>query len=134
MGIEYYLIKDDVREIYDLGRFTGDWAPLLAVPGTDPHAVEAGGRFSVDPNLDQVTLRLEEDWLDIDRPAGYLRLVAQDVIRWAGSSLVRFSSDGSHDGWRNRDGTWDEGQRTGSRYRGDHPEWPVLTVSEGDER
>lgn len=131
MGIEYLLVKDDSREIYQLGKFTGDWAPLLAEPGTDPRRAESGCPFSVDQDVDRVLARLEADWAGVVVPDGYLRLVAQDVIRWAGSSFVRFSSDASHDGWPNRDGSWDEGRKTGSRYSEDHPEWSELQRRDG---
>lgn len=134
MGIEFLLVKDAERETYDLGKFTGNWARLLAEPGTDLDRVEAGDPFTVDQDVDRVAAKLEEDWATMESDwDGYLRLVAEDVIRWAGSSLVRSSCDASHDGWYNRDGSWDEGSQTGSRYPEDHPEWvrPPRSTKEG---
>jgi hypothetical protein len=134
MGVEFMLVNDDTRETYDLGKFTGNWGRLIASRDEDPSRVERGNHFVVDQDVDGIVARLEEDWRedDVETRPGYLRLVAEDIVRWAGTSLVRLSSDSSHDGWHNRDGSWDEGRETGSRYLSEHPEW--MAEGEDEER
>lgn len=123
MGIEYLLVKDETRETYDLGKFTGGWARLIAAPGSED-AAERGHHFVVHQDAGVVADFLAEDWAGaVVITPGYLRRVAEDILRWAGTALVRLSSDASHDGWRGADGSRDEGRRTGSRYAEDHPEW-----------
>jgi hypothetical protein len=130
MGISYYLVKDRTRELYDLGKFTGNWAGLLAAPGLG-FGPEQGCDFTVVEDVDLLTGLLTEDWRDAvaDASEGYLRRVAEDVARWAGSDPVRFTSDASHDGWHNPDGSHDDGRVTGSRYSEDHPEWAAEAAS-----
>lgn len=134
MGTEYYLLKDDRREIYNLGKGTGDWAALLAAPEYSG-AAEQGTPFRVCQDVEYVAGLLEADWaesscqISSDLP-DYFRLVAADVIRWAGEDLVRSSSDSGHDGWRDPDGSWDDGHVTGSRYSNDHPEWRRATAAD----
>lgn len=123
MGIEYKLVRDDTHEIYDLGKFTGDWVTAL---GGDEDVPWEG--FVVTRDVDRLTAAFEESWRGVPCPAGYLRHVAEDILRWAGPATVRFTSDGSFQGWRRADGTWDDGRYTGSRYREDHPDWPALTT------
>ncbi len=126
MGVEYYLIRDDVREIYDLGKWTHNWARLIADPDGEAAAAR-GGSFTICQDAGVIADRLRRDWAEERMPVvpRYLELVAIDLIRWAGTSLVRCSTD-CCDGWRNADGSWDDGRITGSRHSNEHPEWPEL--------
>lgn len=120
MGTEYLLVRDDNRETYDLGKFTGDWVGPLGGNEDAPW-----NPFVIEQDVDLLAVALEICWdeLGLKAPAGYLRLVAEDVVRWAGTAVVRFTHDGSFDGWRTPEGGHDEGNQTGSRYPKDHPEW-----------
>jgi hypothetical protein len=133
MGICYYLVKDHTREIYDLGKHThGFELPLSEGRCMDEDEDSPDYReFAVIGDVDLLTKLFVEYWqgefgddLRSSYHATYLRRVAQDVVRWAGTDLVRFTNDGSHQGWRNQDGTWDDGKITGSRHAEDHPDWP----------
>lgn len=124
MGIEWYLIKDETREIYNLGKGTYDWAIVLATPDSRS-GVERQGLFQIDHNIVRVTADLGNCDGVTNCDPRYYRLVAEDVARWASDAWVRLSSDSSHDGWRNQDGSWDDGRVTGSRYSNNHPEWDL---------
>lgn len=126
MGIEFYLAKDGKRELYNLGKFSGNWASLIADP-TCADVADRGLDFRVrsDRDVDLIAGLLEEDWRGsgVGAPVGYLRKVAEDVVRWAGDDSVRLTSDASQDWWLDRDGS--QGRVTGSRYSTAHPEWSL---------
>lgn len=123
MSDSEYLAKDATRELYDLGKRVGsiEWRVILVVPGS-------GGRefdpFVVDGDPDRIARDIiaEADAWPVDNLGrdDYLRDVARDIVRWAGSDIVRLTHGGSHDGWRNPDGGHDDGAITGSRYASDH--------------
>lgn len=127
MSDSEYLAKDATRELYDLGKTIGsiEWRVILSAPGQTGRDYDP---FVVDPDHARVARDLiSESWpwpQDDCNRAGYLRDVARDIVRWAGSDVVRLTHGGSHDGWPNLDGnpdgSRDDGRITGSRYTSDH--------------
>lgn len=123
-----YLVRDDAREIYDLGKGTYDWPTLIATPETSAGA-SSGHPFRVDPDADRVASDLRRNWEEEsggEADPRYFLLVARDVIRWSTGAEIRQTDEGSFDGWRVLPGRQDDGQKTGSRHSNDHPEWPPL--------
>lgn len=115
MGIEYYLVRDDDRTLYALGKGTGSWGSFMGRrdweegPGSPMTIVDAGALASLMHEAAQV-----DEW-DLDvATLDYFIDVATDVVRWSGGMPVRFVDEHNDPVDRMEDGGW---RITGSRYR-----------------
>lgn len=112
MGTVYYLVREDNRTLYEIGKMP-EWHALLG--NGEPHVI-------ADPNATAVALHAAPGWWD-ERPSpAYYDAVVDDIILWAGDLPFRFIDEDSGilERWSDEDPTnpyaW-HSRVTGSRYK-----------------
>lgn len=120
MGICYYLVREDDRTIYELGKGTGDWGEALGM-GTEWDGCTGPEVTMGMDRAEWLTTELERLSDDLGPvPPGYYADVATDILRWAEGRPFRFIiENGILEQWT-EDPDYDfDSHVTGSRYHVD---------------
>jgi hypothetical protein len=112
MGQEFYLVREDNRTLFELGKFTGAWREWLgrgnAIVVVDGFEETLAGLLAGDL----------VSWMgtQVDADA-YAALIAHRIVTWAGGQPFRFASeqDCERERWGEDGDPWPV---TGTRYSG----------------
>lgn len=123
MGQEFFLVREDNRTLFDLGKSTGGWREWLgrgnAIVVVEGLEETLAGLLTLDiaswnPAYGDATASIAIDEMN----AIYGALVARRIVEWADGQPFRFASDQEceRERWGERCKPW---PITGTRYRHD---------------